>query len=138
MAAVAPQADLRSARIRNGGTWLAIAALALAITGCNDSGRTATVWVGNNTDVTLHFAIIDAHGKPFELRKEAAPGELIGLIEGSLLSPDAGIMIDACTLGDLIAYDPAGREVARHPPGLCARTKDVWTIGPPASPQPSG
>jgi hypothetical protein len=59
MAAVAPQADLRSARIRNGGTWLAVAALAVALTGCyNDVGRTDAVWVRNNTDVTLHFTFI--------------------------------------------------------------------------------
>ena len=119
--------------------WLAMAALGLLIAGCyNDAGRTDSVWVRNNTDVTLQFTIIDVEGKPFDLTDEVTPGETYGLLGGSQLSRSAGLGIDGCTVGDLIAYDPSGREVARHPPSLCARTRDAWTIGPLGSPQPSG
>jgi hypothetical protein len=109
------------------------------LTACyTDEGITDVVWVVNNTDVTLHFTIIMADGKPFALSDMVPPGKLYGLLHGSQLSPGAGLMIDRCTAGDLIAYEPSGREVARHPPGLRARTKDVWTIGPQGSPTPSG
>jgi hypothetical protein len=38
-----------------------------------------------------------------------------------------------CVTETLIAYDPSGREVARHSPPLCDR--DRWVIGGP-SPTP--
>jgi hypothetical protein len=112
--------------------WLAVGALSWALSGCGqvmDVGVTDGVWVRNSTDVTLHFAIIKADGKPFDLTDEVTPGETYELLHGSQLSSGAGLMVDRCTVGDLIAYDPSGREIARHPPGLCARTKDLWKIG---------
>src|SRR5439155_25735256 len=96
----------------------------LALVGCfDDKGLTDTVWVRNNTDVTLHFTIIKVDGKPFELPDKVAPGEMHKLLSGFQLHSDAGLGIDRCTKGDVIAYDPSGRLVARHPPPLCARTQ---------------
>jgi hypothetical protein len=142
MAGAAPQARLSSARIRNAPAWLVLAAASLALGGCgaifSDAGRTDTVWVRNSTAVTLQFTIIDIDGKPFDLHTEVAPGETVALLSGGQLASDEGLMVDRCTVGDVIAYDPTGGEVARHPPPLCARAQDVWTIGPPGSPQPSG
>jgi hypothetical protein len=56
------------------------------------------------------------------------------LLSGSQLSPGAGLAVDFCTAGDLIALDPSGREIARHPPPLCAGS--TWVIGGPTSPSP--
>jgi hypothetical protein len=116
--------------------WLVAVALAFTLASCSDVSRTDAVWVVNNTHVTLHFTIIKLDGKPFDLTDEVPPGELVGLLSGFQLDSDS-LGLNRCTVGDLIAYDPNGREVARHPPGLCARTKDVWTIAPLGSPQPS-
>jgi hypothetical protein len=121
---------------------IGLAFVALALTGCqlplmnNDQGITDPVWVTNNTHVPLRFTIITPYGKPFDLGQVPAGGT-VPLLTGSQLGPGAGLMVDRCTVGDLIAYDPSGREVARHPPPFCAR--DKWTIGDPlGSSEPSG
>jgi len=121
---------------------VAVAALSLAVAACGgiftDEGITDSVRVQNNTNLTLHFKIIKVDGKLFDLYEQVAPGGRLNLLSGGQLAADEGLMVDRCTVGDVIAYDPSGREVARHPPPLCARTHDVWTIGPAGSPTPSG
>jgi hypothetical protein len=139
MAALAPEARLRSLRIGKCASWLVLIVVGFTLSGCfTDVGTTDTVWVRNNTNVTLHFTIVKVDGKPFDLPEMVAPGETFGLLDGFQLDSDAGLGIERCTAGDLIAYDQSGREIGRHPPPLCARAQDVWTIGPLGSPQPSG
>lgn len=121
---------------------IGLAFVALALTGCqlplmnNDQGITDAVWVTNNTQVTLHFTIIRPGGEPWDLSARIPAGQTGAVFTSGNLGP-GGLGVNGCTVGDLIAYDPSGREVVRHSPPLCVR--DKWTIGSPlGSSEPSG
>lgn len=84
--------------------------------------------IHNRTATPLTFRIIvgDRQG---DLPGPLAAGQsspviyfVDGIVDGPLTDSDG------CTKGDVIAYDPSGREVARHPPGLCV--DETWVIEP--------
>ena len=90
------------------------------------------VWVENETASDLQFRLITTEGEPFDLSVRVDAGEGGWVLSGGQLGTGSGLTVNGCTVGDLIALDPEGREVARHPPPLCA--DGVWTIGT-SSPQ---
>jgi hypothetical protein len=120
---------------------LSLSAAAFIASGCFPifTDRADTVYVQNNTDVTLHFTLILADGRPFDLPYTVAGhGTKFALLNDHLLHGVANVAVDSCTVGDLFAYGPDGREVARHGPGLCGSRGDTWVIGASVSPSPSG
>jgi hypothetical protein len=110
--------------------------LILLLAGCgplpgSDQGITDAIVVRNNTTVPVHLSVVLSDGTLFDMHTVVAPGAAF-LLHADI--PGGKMMPDGCTVGDLIAYDPSGREIARRPPPLCVRKNDVWTIGPAASP----
>jgi hypothetical protein len=114
---------------------LILAAVLLA--GCNGGWfrepRHDGVFVLNQTSTTLRFAV----QLPDELLRTggfAEPGErgaAVTQVEGS---PEGRSLRDGCLVGDLVALDLEGREVARHPGPLCLG--DTWTITEPLASPP--
>jgi hypothetical protein len=127
----------RVPRVRRLSRMVAGLTICLAIvTACTDPGLGAAIMVENRTDVTLHFGLVMTNGREFPLTDEVPAGDKFVLLAGSQLSEDAGMLVDACTVGDLSAYGPDGSEVARHPPPLCAMTVPTWVIQPSEGPSP--
>jgi hypothetical protein len=104
----------------------AVAVCAALVAGC-DPGITDAIVVENETTSSLHFQIVAIDGRVFPLPREVAPGGTLRLLEGGQLSPGAGLVVDGCTVGDLVAYADDGQEVARHAPPVCAPS--LWVIG---------
>lgn len=115
---------------------LGVAALALAVAACSDGNGslTAGIYVDNQTTVALHFTVVRPDGRTFPLGGVVPPGTRFGLIMGAMLDPDAGLVVDRCIGGPLVAYAPDGAEVARHDPPLCASSSSFWVIGGKPSP----
>lgn len=116
-------------------TALVVAAFA----GCDDSHIVDSISVKNGTPYSLHFELVAEDGKRFQLVRTIPSQEDGVVLTGSQLNPGAGLTVNRCTVGDLIALAPDGHEVARHPPPLCAR--EVWVIegesSEPIGPSPS-
>jgi hypothetical protein len=103
--------------------------IAVLLAGCNGGWfrepRSEGVFVLNQTSTTLRFAV----QLPDELLRTggfAEPGErgaAVTQVEGS---PEGRSLRDGCLVGDLVALDLDGREVARHLGPLCLG--DTWTI----------
>jgi hypothetical protein len=97
----------------------------LALSACEDPRFGRAVVADNHTNTVLTFAaIVDGESTP--IAESAEPGESITLISGLAFSEHSVITEGDCTKVDLVALDPAGREVARHPPPLCI--DEVWVI----------
>jgi hypothetical protein len=116
-----------------GGSRAALIAAALAagaaLSGCDPHINEGVVAV-NDTAQTLHFAALMSDG-PRALPGTADPyGGLV------ILSPN-NVGSDGCSQYAVAAYDPSGREVARHAPGKGLCVGDQWTIGG-AAPTASG
>lgn len=92
------------------------------IAGCVDSHLDDAILVKNNSADTLHFQITTVDGRVFPLVKTAAPGETIRLLDGSLLSDDAGMTQNRCTVGDIRALGGDGGTRAVWPAPVCATT----------------
>src|SRR6266542_4433735 len=100
---------LSGRRLRRTAPWLAVAALGFTLAGCFPifTDRADTIYVQNNTDVTLHFTLILADGRPFDLPYTVAGhGTKFGLLNDHLLHGVPKVAVDSCTVGDLIAYGP--------------------------------
>ena len=111
-------------------TLLAVAVVAgAALTGCDPHASDGVVAV-NDTDQPLHFVWL-SHDGPSPIGGTAnAYGTTL------LLSPD-NLGSDGCSPYAVVAYDPGGREVARHAAGKGLCLGDRWTIGGPGT-SPSG
>jgi hypothetical protein len=96
--------------------WL-FASVALVL-GC-EAGRMDGIGVDNRLGQELRFEI-EIDGRLIRLATHALPRSTARVLAaGDLRSGD-------CTTAPLVAYDPDGREVARHDPPLCVG--DTWTI----------
>ena len=103
----------------------------LLIGGC-EAGRLDGIVVQNETDIELHFAVIRPDGTVYDIVDRAPPGGTAIVIGPS----DTGLIRDRCTVGDLIALDPKGVEVARRAPPICINER--WVIpGPGATASPA-
>jgi hypothetical protein len=102
----------------------------LIVFGC-DQGLTRGIYAENRTSTPLRFAVILADGDLHSIPGDVQPGDRIDL------QPDFGsesvATKDGCTVGDVIAYDADGTEVARRHPPFCFGD-EVWVIAPNASP----
>src|SRR6266511_427010 len=126
----------RSAYRRRTGRLSLVLLVATSFAACVDFHITDAVWVKNLTSNSLHFELIMVNGRRFPLVRNIAPGQEDTVLSGGQLSPDAGLTVNRCTVGDLIALAADGHEVARHPPPLCAR--EVWVIEGNGSSEPFG
>jgi hypothetical protein len=106
--------------------------LCLIVASCIETPSEPVV-VQNNTTERLTFGLVLADGTEDRLGRDAPPGERVALLAPYQLEEDFGLGKDGCTVGDLIAYGEDGREVARHPPPLCALDLEIWVIGTPAA-----
>jgi hypothetical protein len=100
-------------------------AAAIALANFRDSGPAPAITVRNATSfgLTLHRAGLEPVRHP---QRVPPRGEVtISDGEDSMLGP---YLADGCTVGDLVASDRLGREVARDGPGLCIG--DTGTIVP--------
>lgn len=98
----------------------------LVLTACPpDLGSSGGIGVDNRTDQALHFRIL-GDGEWHDLPATVGPRQSGGLLGRPALIGPSRIARDGCTIGELIALDPDGSEVARHPPGLCI--DDVWVV----------
>jgi hypothetical protein len=111
-------------------------ALPMALAACwMGDPESYSVVVDNRTSSELHFkAEVDGGVNV----PERVPADQKGHILYSLGPPAKSHVIfrgGLCTTVDVVAYDSAEHEVARHPPGLCisARERDTWVIGEPLS-----
>ena len=110
---------------------MAVIVLAVWLIGCGccvDQAAT-TIGVDNKTGAALRFEIIGPGGKPFPKSATIKPG-LHVLLLGVEVGEDGPLLKDGCTVGEVIARDLAGREIARRPPPLCLG--DVWVVTSPA------
>jgi len=132
--------DTRPGGVRPGPRTLVGVAMAALVTtsvvACVDTHIADAVWVKNHTPDSLHFELVAVDGRRFPLVRNIAPQQEGAVLTGSQLNPGAGLTVDRCTVGDLIALAPDGHEVTRHPPPLCAR--EVWVIEGPGSSEPTG
>ncbi|MGH2394553.1 MAG: hypothetical protein ACRDGH_13885 [Candidatus Limnocylindria bacterium] len=97
----------------------------LTLSACEDPNLGRAVGAENHTDSVLTFgAIVDGEILPISGRAE--PGEAVTILGGLRFSEYSVITDGDCTKVDLVALDPNGREVARHPPPLCL--DEVWVI----------
>jgi hypothetical protein len=78
----------------------------------------------NRTNIALRFEVIS--GREHIPLGTIGPGERGSIISGSGLGPSSRVARDDCAVGDIIALDPGGREVARKAPPFCVG--DVWVI----------
>ena len=88
----------------------------------------------NETQETIHFEVIGEGDERFRLSAEFEPGQGGLVIRGSAIGPSSLITENGCTTGDLIALDAAGKEIARHPPPMCAGY--VFIVGAQPGSQP--
>jgi hypothetical protein len=103
-----------------------IASVALAVASCD---RFVGIAVHNNTTVPLHFYVGGVNGAAYPLTAQVPPGDTFNVISRGDFDPGSLITRKGCTVGDLVALDPTGREVARKAPPLCA--DDTWTVVSP-------
>ena len=89
------------------------------------------VTVQNSTSQELRFEVVGEDGRVHALGsvKAGARGVLLSTTQ---LGEFSVITRDGCTVGEVVAFDTLGDEVARHSRPLCA--DDHWEIGPGASP----
>jgi hypothetical protein len=106
---------------------------ALVATGCIDAFDTTGVSVRNNTAVTLRFKTV-VGGIEYPL-SAVEPHTVGNVLLGTDLQADNLKTKNGCTVGDLIAMDPSGAEIARHPAPLCKG--DQWVIDAAGSPSSS-
>lgn len=119
--------------VLRGGLSVALLAAAVvagaALAGCDPHYSDGVIAV-NDTDQPLHFVLL-MDGGPSTLPATADPhGNTL------LLSPSS-VGGDGCSPYAVVAYDPSGREVARHAAGKGLCVGDRWTIGS-TSASPSG
>jgi hypothetical protein len=91
----------------------------------SDPGLVEGVGVRNETRLTLSFKML-VTGKWYDLAARARPHDTALVLDRGHLSSNSVLARDGCSTGDLVAFGPDGREVARHPPPLCKH--DVWVI----------
>jgi hypothetical protein len=95
----------------------------LAVAAC-EGGAFANIGVENDTGVPLHFYLNMVNGGrrdyPLTLQP-GARGPLITSFSSTSLETRNG-----CTVGDLVALNPQGREIARRKPPLCVN--EIWTV----------
>lgn len=108
---------------------VAVALLVVVVAACQvrltEQGLENGVGARNDTESILHFRTL-VDGLWYDLGS-VSPGNLTQAISYSdLTSATSAIARDGCTIGLLVALDPAGNEIARHDPGLCVG--DVWQI----------
>lgn len=106
------------------GLALVLTLVISALSACEDPRFGQSVRGENRTSRVLTFAAI-VDGENVRIPGSAEPGESISLLPGPF-SDHSVITEGDCTKVDLVALDPAGREVARHPPPLCL--DDTWVI----------
>lgn len=109
--------------------------LGFAVVKCFESGlregqSSAGVLAENRTTVTLTLEMPRGSRPAFTLGTLHA-GRTGLLISEADLGPNSLLAANGCTKYDVVAYDPEGREVARHGPGLCMG--DTWVVEIPAS-----
>jgi hypothetical protein len=75
--------------------------------------------------MTLTFKVF-GDGEWLDLPVSLPPGRSDAILFGSDLMEPSRLTVDGCTEGDVAAYGPDGREVARQPPPLC--DGDNWVI----------
>jgi hypothetical protein len=104
---------------------LALVVVAACQVRLTEQGHENGVGARNDTESILHFRTL-VEGLWYDLGS-VSPGNLTQAISYSdLTSATSAIARDGCTIGVLVAFDPAGNEVARHDPALCVG--DVWQI----------
>ncbi|HJQ89906.1 MAG TPA: hypothetical protein VJ820_20865 [Propionibacteriaceae bacterium] len=79
----------------------------------------------NETSETLEFKVF-GDGEWLDLPTSLPPGRDGAILYGTDLVEPSRLTVDGCTEGDVVAYGPDDREVARHPPPLC--DGDNWII----------
>jgi hypothetical protein len=104
----------------------------VALIGCNDFPGVErplhAIVVENRTPSALTFEMV-VGDRQQALIGPVRPGvsDAILIFRGAI--PDGPLVgEDGCTKGTVIAYDPEGQEVARHPPGLCIG--ETWVVEP--------
>jgi hypothetical protein len=91
----------------------------------SDPGLVDGVSVRNETRSTLSFKML-VTGKWYDLPAKARPRDSALVLDRGHLASNSVLARDGCAIGDLVAFGPDGREVARHAPPLCKN--DVWVI----------
>lgn len=99
--------------------------VALAVVACEDPNLGRGIVAENRTDVPLTF-VVEAGNERITLSRSVDPGERTALIGGSGLGEHSRVARNGCAIGDVVAIDPDGREVARHPPPFCVG--DTWVV----------
>jgi hypothetical protein len=115
--------DHRGASKRVAVVVLALVVIAACQVRLTEQQEDTGLAVRNNTESILKFRML-ADGEWYE-RISVPPGDLAQLISNTDLTASS-IGRDGCTIGVLVAFDPDGREVTRHEPGLCVG--DTWVI----------
>jgi hypothetical protein len=108
---------------------LVIAMALAALIGCEGFPVTEPevrgVQARNETSETLTFEV-ELPDRSISLPPPAEPSDTSPIIRVYRPGPDLVYMENGCTTGDVVARNPAGREVARHPPGLCL--DELWIV----------
>ena len=101
--------------------------LAVWLTGCGCCVDSAaqTIGIDNTTGALLRVEVLGPGGKAFQKSATVEPGLQV-LLLGTEVGEDGPLLKDGCTVGDAIALNMTGREVARRPPPRCMG--DVWIV----------
>jgi hypothetical protein len=82
------------------------------------------IGVRNNTSQTLRIRVF-GDGEWFNLAR-LEPGQAELVLTGSAIGPSSRVVKNGCTVGELVAVNAAGDEVARRNPPLCV--DETWVI----------
>jgi hypothetical protein len=105
---------------------LACVLVITALSACEDPNFGRAVLAENHTNSSLMFETI-VDGQTYPILGNADPGERVVILAWAQFNNEHSLITeDECTIGDVVALDPEGREVARHPPPLCL--DEVWVI----------
>jgi hypothetical protein len=107
-----------------------IALVVLVLVACADLPGTdplvVAITVQNRTSTPLTFQTV-VGDDTYDLRGPIPAGAEHPIISfRGRVTPNLVVDEDGCTRGHVIAYDPDGREVARHAPSLCIG--ETWVI----------
>jgi hypothetical protein len=104
----------------------------LALVGCTEIGEPLrrAIRIDNRTGFELTF-MMHIDGAWLELGAPIganATGNILGTLGD--VSHSRVLRPDGCTIGDVVAFQDDGVEVARHPPPLCLG--ETWAVTPAA------